>query len=302
MLKILNAALYKLKPRQLWLGSLLVASCMHIGSSLAGPDSEQAATPELDTKNASPANASPPIARTTPKPFHATYKAKFSGFTIEATRELGTHPNGEQELIFSASTWLAQLRESSRFNWEHGQLIPQKYQYHREGLGRSRDAVLKFDWGQHRVTNNVQDKTWRMDVPDGALDKLSYQLQLRSDLLNDKKTLSYDIADGGRLKTYLFEMVGEELLDTRLGKLATVKIKKVRATGKKRVTYIWMAKHWDYLLVKLQQTEEDGKTYAIDLLRAEVDGKTVTPRLGQRRELLPTQQPITEASVSSLGQ
>lgn len=237
-----------------------------------------------------------------PKPFHATYKAKFSGFTIEATRELGTHPNGEHELIFSASTWLAKLRESSRFNWAEGQLVPNRYQYHREGLGRSRDAVLEFDWAQHKVVNNVQDKPWRMDIPDGALDKLSYQLQLRSDLLNGKRTLKYDIADGGRLKTYLFEMVGEELLDTRLGKLATVKIKKVRATGKKRVTYIWMAKHWDYLLVKLQQTEEDGKTYAIDLLRAEVDGKTVTPRLGQSQELLPTQLPAIEAELSSLGQ
>lgn len=237
-----------------------------------------------------------------PKPFHAVYKAKFSGFTIEASRQLTTPENGSQELVFSASTWLAKLKESSRFNWTaDGQLKPERYEYHREGLGRSRDAVLDFDWDKQRVVNNVQDKPWSMGIPNRVLDKLSYQLQLRSDLLNGKQTLRYDIADGGRLKTYLFEMVGEEMLDTRLGKIATVKVKKIRANGKKRVTYIWMAKNWDYLLVKLQQTEQDGKTYAIHLLRAEVDGETVTPRLGLRREFLPLNlpTPVADASIGS---
>lgn len=294
MLKTLRPLLHKT--------SRILASCLLASGVLAQEQQENAQAPENLQAAIQATSQISNIEQQMPKPFHATYKAKFSGFTIEATRELGTHPNGEQELIFSASTWLAKLRESSRFNWSDGQLVPSQYQYHREGLGRSRDAVLEFDWDKHKVVNNVQDKPWRMDIPDGALDKLSYQLQLRSDLLNGKQTLQYNIADGGRLKTYLFEMVGEELLETRLGKLATVKIKKVRASGKKRVTYIWMAKHWDYLLVKLQQTEQDGKTYAIDLLRAEVDGKTVTPRLGQRRELLPTQLPMVETDMNSLGQ
>ncbi|MCV6627352.1 MAG: DUF3108 domain-containing protein [Cellvibrionaceae bacterium] len=277
-------------PRQLWLAGLLAAALLQ-GSGLANAEDE----PSL----ASIAPLKGPEQPRRPKDFHAVYKAKFSGFTIEASRSLNTLNSGEQELVFSASTWLAKLRESSRFNWGiNGHLQPKRYEYHREGLGRSRDAVLDFDWGNMRVTNNVQAKPWSMAIPPLALDKLSYQLQLRSDLLNGKQNLEYDIADGGRLKTYSFEMVGEEILDTRLGKLATIKVKKVRKKGKKRTTYIWMAKNWDYLLVKLQQTEQDGKTYAIHLLRAEVDGKTVTPRLGHGHELLPLRLPLAGRNSS----
>jgi len=240
----------------------------------------------VDTE-AQPSLPSAPILR--PKDFRAIYKAKFSGFSIEASRELHTLPNQQQQLSFRASTWLAKLNETSRFSWgDLGQLIPRRYEYHRSGLGKPRDAVLDFDWARLRVVNNVQAKPWSMTIPELTLDKLSYQLQLRSDLLNGKQSLQYDIADGGRLKTYLFEMVGEEMLQTRLGKLATVKIKKIRSTGKKRTTYIWMAKNWDYLLVKLQQTENNGKTYAIHLLSAEIDGETVLPRLGLQQEFLPT--------------
>lgn len=281
------------------LGLLIIASNMTLANRVddkqgLNANEQVSDTADIEIANietvdieSQPTAPSAPILR--PKDFRAIYKAKFSGFSIEASRELHTLPNKQQQLSFRASTWLAKLNETSRFSWgDLGQLIPRRYEYHRSGLGKPRDAVLDFDWARLKVVNNVQAKPWSMTIPELTLDKLSYQLQLRSDLLNGKQSLQYDIADGGRLKTYLFEMVGEEMLQTRLGKLATVKIKKIRSTGKKRTTYIWMAKNWDYLLVKLQQTENNGKTYAIHLLSAEIDGETVLPRLGLQQEFLPT--------------
>jgi hypothetical protein len=38
---------------------------------------------------------------------------------------------------------------------------------------------------------------------------------------------------------------------------------------------MWFAKDWDYLLVRLQQVETDGKEYNIMLLDGKVNGKTV---------------------------
>ena len=54
------------------------------------------------------------------------------------------------------------------------------------------------------------------------------------------------------------------------------KVERVRAPSQnKRVTELWFAKDWDYLLVQLRQVETDGKEYVIVLQEGTVDGKTV---------------------------
>jgi hypothetical protein len=55
-----------------------------------------------------------------------------------------------------------------------------------------------------------------------------------------------------------------------------IKVERVRdPTQNKRITVMWFAKDWDYLLVRLQQVETDGKEYNIMLLDGKVNGKTV---------------------------
>jgi hypothetical protein len=46
-------------------------------------------------------------------------------------------------------------------------------------------------------------------------------------------------------------------------------------TQNKRITEMWFAKDWDYLLVRLRQVEKDGKEYNIMLLDGTVNGKAV---------------------------
>ena len=201
-----------------------------------------------------------------PKDFKAKYEATLAGINIKATSQLNTLDNGRRELRFTAKSWVANIEESSQFEWnKQGQLIPLHYEYHRTGFGRDRHAILSFDWAGFKVTNNVQNKPWQMDVPAGALDKLSAQLQLRQDLVNSRPLSTYQIADGGKLKTYSYIILGEEILETPLGKLNTVKIRREKNNHGKRSTTLWLAKDWDYLLVKLHRQEKDGKQYEINL-------------------------------------
>lgn len=211
-----------------------------------------------------------------PQPFNAVYKAQYGSLTITATRSLQKLNDDTMELRFAAKSWLARIEEVSQFNWDdQGQLVPHVYRYQRSGLGRDRKALLNFDWQTQKVVNNVQNKPWTMDLPQAALDKLSYQLQLRHDLLNDKHDMRYQIADGGRLKTYEFEILQDEVLDTPVGQLNTTKVKRIRKNNK-RITYLWLAKDWNHLVVKIQQKEKDGKHYEINLASASLNGKTVT--------------------------
>jgi hypothetical protein len=212
---------------------------------------------------------------TPPKNFEAVYKAKYRGIAVTATRQLQTLADGSQVFSFKAESWIADLEEASVFRWsENDRIVPIQYRYERSGLGRDREAVLDFDWATNTVINNVERKPWKMEVPLLALDKLSYQLQIRADLIHNRPLLEYKIADGGRIKEYSFELLGEEEVQTDAGRFMAVKVKRIRE-NEDRQTIFWMAKDWDYMIVRLQQQEEDGATYEIDLSRATLDGKAV---------------------------
>jgi hypothetical protein len=106
-------------------------------------------------------------------------------------------------------------------------------------------------------------------VPTGTQDKLSYQLQLRLDLLAGKTDMTYAVADGGKLKEYRFKVTGEEQIDTPYGRYNAVRVMRDRGEDADRETLIWLAPELDYLIVRLEQTESDGKTYALLLKNLE---------------------------------
>lgn len=210
-----------------------------------------------------------------PKTFDNLYKAKLYGFNITVTNRLTQTSDGNYELLFKADSLLGSITEQSYMQWnaEQQTVSPLKYTYARRGLGKDRNAELLFDWNNKSVTNNVQKTRWEMDISQKVQDKLSYQLQMQQDLLNGHERFEYQIADGGRLKKYQFTTEGEEVLDTPLGKVKTVKIKRSREDND-RVTYAWLAKDWNYLLVRLQQ-EEKGDVYTIYIHKATVDGQPI---------------------------
>ena len=215
------------------------------------------------------------MAADAPKTFDNEYKAKLYGFNITVTNRLTKTADNQYDLLFKADSMIGNITEHSKMQWHPAQqtITPLHYSYARRGLSKDRTAELTFDWKNKSVTNNVQKTSWQMDIAQRVQDKLSYQIQMQQDLLNGKKDFAYQIADGGRLKEYKFTAVGEEILDTPLGKVNTLKVKRSRENDE-RVTYAWLAKEWNYLLVRLQQ-EEKGETYTIYIHKATLDGKTI---------------------------
>ena len=210
-----------------------------------------------------------------PKTFENQYKAKLYGFNITVTNRLTKTDNNRYDLLFQFDSMIGSITETSHMQWDQTKQIikPLHYTYKRRGLGKDRDADLSFDWDKKTVINKVQKTNWQMDITQRVQDKLSYQIQLQQDLINNQKNFSYQIADGGHLKEDKFVTLGEEVLDTPLGKVNTVKVKRSRDNDK-RVTYAWLAKDWNYLLVRLQQ-EEKGSTSTIYIHKATQDGKVI---------------------------
>ncbi|HED16815.1 MAG TPA: DUF3108 domain-containing protein, partial [Gammaproteobacteria bacterium] len=127
---------------------------------------------------------------------------------------------------------------------------------------------LKFDWQAKKVTNSIAGKEWTVEnLPDNTVDKFSIQLAAMLEVQTDKQSLRFHYAEKGELKEYLFTVEGKERVETKLGEYDTIKIKRVRAKKKKRITYSWLAPELGYVLVRMQHVEPDGAT--LDLVLEE---------------------------------
>lgn len=175
--------------------------------------------------------------------------------------ETHTRPAG-----FMAWFYKDQIDEDSRWTLHAANIRPLSYTYNRRGGSKDRLVELTFDWKRGIVENKVDGDRWRMPVPEGALDKLVVQVAMMLDLARGKRSMQYAIADGGKLKTYRFKVLGNESLETPAGRFETVKIERLRENNK-RSTYLWCAPALHNLPVRVDQREEDDSQFSMLLSR-----------------------------------
>ena len=215
------------------------------------------------------------------QPFSATYTADWKQlpFSGKAERSLKQQDDGTWKLDFSASMLVASLNETSWLSLVNGDIRPHQYRYARKGMGKSKKIKQNFDWDTQQATGSDRGTPISLTLIQGVQDKSSYQLALQRDIAEGKTSMSYQVLDGDDLDTYDFRVLGEESVETVVGSVDAIKVERVRdPTQSKRVTVLWFAKDWDFLLVRLQQVERDGKEYQIILEDATVNNKTVKGR------------------------
>ncbi|MGB5540934.1 MAG: DUF3108 domain-containing protein [Gammaproteobacteria bacterium] len=204
--------------------------------------------------------------------FKASYELSRGSMKIgNSTIELSTGANGSY--TYKARSWPVRwvawflkdkLYETSRGKITAAGIRPDTYTYQRTGGRKEREANLTFNWKDMRVQNDVEDSKWEMDIPAGTLDKLVSQLGMMHALASGDTDITFNIADGGKLKEYRFKVVGEETLETPAGMFETVKITRLREDNK-RETFIWCAPSLHYLPVRIWQREKDDAEYQSDL-------------------------------------
>lgn len=215
-------------------------------------------------------------------PLTTTYGAELErGITIsgEATRSLEPTDTGRWVYRFDVDSFVADIRESSRFRFEDQTVISERYRYSLEGFFLSnRYKKLDFDWDEDVIVDRENDRRTDMSEQPGVQDQLGAQLQLWVDLRAGKENMEYVIPDDGDFKDYQFEVLREETLDTReFGKVETVVVERVRDEDSPRTTLMWFAPEWDHLLVRLEQTNDEGEDFEIYLKSATLDGERIQP-------------------------
>ena len=153
--------------------------------------------------------------------------------------------------------------ETSRLMVRERLLQPVYYSYKRTGDRKKRDVSIEFNWHTRKIKNTINGDFWHMPIEPAVMDKLLYQLAIMYDLQNGQTPDTYLVADGGGIKTYRFEKLGEEIIDTPLGSFNTVKMLRHKP-GSSRRSVFWCAPELDFLQIKVEHTEKDGsRTVAV---------------------------------------
>ena len=197
-------------------------------------------------------------------PFKVSYTLKKGGIPVaEVTRELkksttGTYLFQSESKPIGVATFFIKDVILERSIWQpvEGNFRPEEYSYERTGGKKDRHVKLIFNWETNKVTNIINNDAWHMNIPGNVQDKLLYQLSIMYDLDKQDKKLNYEVADGGRLKDYSFEVLSNETIPTKVGQIETIKI---RRQVKNRTITIWCAPKYNYLPVQIEQNDKDGE-------------------------------------------
>lgn len=157
--------------------------------------------------------------------------------------------------------------ETAIVSIDNNQVIPWHYDYIREGTGRDKSYQWQYNLAEKTASDLKKDKKISLDFTDGLLDKLSYHLQNRLDLIAnpEQKSFIYPvISTSGSIKNYEYQYDGEEELTLPFGVVKAIRLKR-EITKKKRITYAWFAPELNYLLVKLYQVKDGSEQFEAQL-------------------------------------
>jgi hypothetical protein len=143
--------------------------------------------------------------------------------------------------------------EKSQGSLINNQIKSNHYSY-RNIDDTSANTDVKFDWHKLNVNTKSHGVTWSQLISSGIQDKLSQQLQVRIHLAQGSESVSYQVADGGKLKTYQFQVDGEEVVETPYGELNCLRVKRRKESRPPDYT-IWFAAKLNYLPVKIERTQ-----------------------------------------------
>lgn len=225
---------------------------------------------------------------TADKPPLSSYTARFEATVAgikmgEIERSLKQHDNGlyEQTSLIYTTGLLSVFRtdrfeEHSFWHWKNNTPVPERYTYHFSSSKGDVREQLDFDWEKKQVKSLRDGNVTTLDLEEGTVDKLSYQIALVRDLREGKKEFAYRIADRGDIRTINYKVIGEEKIDTPWGVQPTVKVQRVTLTNE-RVTILWLAPDLDYMVIKLIQ-DDNGTKMSATIKELKVDGMKLVKR------------------------
>lgn len=200
--------------------------------------------------------------------FEATYKVEKNGFdAIRMTLSLKKDQDlwilsSYSEAIGVVSLFAGDqnVTEQSTFTIDgEDKLMPKEYRYIHKGSDKNRDQHYVFDWLRGKINIDYRGDEKILPLNAGTLDSFSAQYALIRDAQKNQQEFTYSVISKGEPEIHRFVKLGNEILNTKLGKLDTIKLQRQK-NDKDMTTYTtWHAPLLNYLPVKILK-QENGKT------------------------------------------
>jgi hypothetical protein len=179
---------------------------------------------------------------------------------------LTTRPKGVFKL-----TGKGKIQETSIFTVvksadDNMQVLPKRYSYRQdEEAKRSVDAW--FNWDNNELTYKRRGEEHTESFSDPVLDRLSVTLTVMNELKHRPfEEAKLTVFDTGRIKEVSFVNEGKETLNTRIGEVATIRVRSENV-GSSRHTVTWFAPELDYVPVKIEQRKRGDLVARLTLVK-----------------------------------
>lgn len=221
-----------------------------------------------------------PLLGDTPALYNLHYDARYGSWRAESVRTMTQeiaddvyHLQAQSKILLLGRS-VSTITEDSVFAWQDELPLSHSYHYEQTGIGARRRSVA-FDHAAGIAQYQVKDKAGELRFNGPVFDELTAFLVLGKHLERGEKDIYFDVLDRDHVERHHYRVLSEAPLHTSLGDFAAVHVARIREGDSKRSTEFWLARDHDYVLLKLAQTEPDGRNINLEISSGEVRGQTL---------------------------
>lgn len=154
--------------------------------------------------------------------------------------------------------------ESARFVLDEGGMVLPRGYMCRSCDGRKDGLVeIAYDLDANLAVYSAEEELLDFELDSRAMDRKAWEIQTVLDIAAGRALTVEPTLEGGKLKLYKGEKLGEETLSTRAGELQTVKYRR-RREGSDNFQYLWYARELGWLPARWEIWRKDRRTAIIE--------------------------------------
>jgi hypothetical protein len=198
-----------------------------------------------------------------PRKVEILYRVSIGPLPIGEGRDVFQHDGKTYRVVSEAkTTGVAAIYKLNIVRESTGRVTPKGLQpeaFSEVRNGKPKRSV-RFDWAKQEATLIDGDKEQIVPLPDNTWDQTSFGYSLAFFGATAGSLLA-NLTDGRQIKAYRFAVVDSQALETELGTLNTIHVKKVLKPGDERNFEVWIAPSQYNMPVRMRLTERDGTVF-----------------------------------------
>jgi hypothetical protein len=196
-----------------------------------------------------------------PAPYEANYSVTRNGDPDGSMHVLLERtPAGSFSYISDSyvkwGVFTAHIVQRSDFGIKDGLLSPVRFESTQQVSIYKRRESVEFDWTAMKATGAKKRDDFELDIRPGLQDKLTVYLQLARLACRGESDMDMDVVSGPELKAWDYRLLAVEALDTVLGGLQALHVRRGSSDDEKQ-TDLWLAAETGFMPVKMVYRDGD---------------------------------------------